>query len=781
MKPFHRYDWLGYVLVAGFLLIGCYTPEPEAPPVEAEDTTAGMPVQSVAFSPAPVDLAPGMDWLDAYRAPTVEEMFNNVATHIRFEPYSGLLRGATNTVIAGAGNSLDQAVLLATLLEDEVVAYRFAQGTLSDVQAAELIDSLYPHNLPPLPFSPDAFDLYQPLADMDLLSTAGPHYWLEVKTDANSDWLVLDPTFPGMAIGQSPVPAARTFGTPPRDLMQTLTLTLKQETGTGVQSLGSVGGMVSELALRPLSIVLEGTPVRAQAEAPAVQQAPSGGLGGALGGALTGGGQQQETPPETPTEPGPIIGVDFCGYVEAVGQVRSIPLTKVRLVDPSSSITRQWIEFTYQRPGAPPRTIERTLYEAASTADQQPPPYRRYTLTIAAGPVPEAVLHEQRAQFQEQGEVEKWIEAARHLQAASPSEEGVAQARTLEQTLGEAAGHLLALTFASESDSLARRLGASMGVVAVYNQPRIFIVSSEAIDGEEARTRMSLDLRLDEVRALPYPEVPRTAAPLFHRTRGIQESALEGLVVERFTGVAEAATTINVVGRVAQAEVPLWHLTAKNKADLSQVESLPPLEVRRIERALDEGYEVILPIEAVTLAGAARWGWWQVDPATGAFVGVMEGGQHQAMAEILDTYMSYGPNAEEQQGYYMGLLAGAVATHGLIIQGILKYGGLNTNIKQQMADILKQLACSVCPDVGAADYTVELGGAFFERESCFEAPMGFEVGVGPSANPFESYCSGFGGGVACSASFLLSNYGGPETEGAVEVGPDNYEITCEDD
>jgi hypothetical protein len=563
--------------------------------------------------------------------------------------------------------------------------------------------------------------------------------------------------------------------------MQTLTFTLMQETGAGVKALGSAGGMVSEMALRPLSIVLEGTPVRAQAESPTTQQPPSGGLGGALGGALTGGGQQQEPTPETPSEPGPIIGVDFSGYVDVVGQVRSIQPTQVRLADPSSSIKRQWIEFTYQQPGASPRTIERTLYEAASTSDQQPPPYRRYTITIAPGPVPEAVLHEQRAQFQEQGDVAHWIDAARQLQTAVPSEEGVEKARTLEQTLGEAAGHLLALTFASESDSLARRLGASMGVAVVYDQPRIFIVSTEAMDGEEARTQISLDLRLDEVRALPYPEVPRTAASLFQRTRGIQESALEGLVVERFTGVAEATTTLNVVGRATQDEVPLWHLSSDNRGELAQIAALSPLEARRIERALDDGYEVILPIEAVTLAGVPRWGWWQVDPATGAFVGVMEGGQHQAMAEILDTYMSYGPNAEEQQGYYMGLLAGAVATHGLIIQGILKYGGLNTDIKQQMANILKQLACSVCPDVGAADYTVELGGALFERESCFEAPMGFEVGVGPSANPFESYCSGFGGGVACSASFLLSNYGGPETEGAVEIGPDNYEIACEDD
>jgi hypothetical protein len=42
---------------------------------------------------------------------------------------------------------------------------------------------------------------------------------------------------------------------------------------------------------------------------------------------------------------------------------------------------------------------------------------------------------------------------------------------------------------------------------------------------------------------------------------------------------------------------------------------------------------LIVPERAIELAGAPRYGWWRVDPATGQALGVMSTGRGQGMAE----------------------------------------------------------------------------------------------------------------------------------------------------
>ena len=71
-----------------------------------------------------------------------EAVFRFVADHVRYEPYSGLLRGPGTTYFGRAGNSVDQALLLAALLDESAVPYRFARGPLDEAASAGLIDSI---------------------------------------------------------------------------------------------------------------------------------------------------------------------------------------------------------------------------------------------------------------------------------------------------------------------------------------------------------------------------------------------------------------------------------------------------------------------------------------------------------------------------------------------------------------------------------------------------------------------------------------------------------------
>lgn len=75
-----------------------------------------------------------------------------VRDEIAFEQYPGLLRGPQGTLMSRAGNALDQAVLLAKLLNDSGYEARIARGTLQPEQSRRLLGEML--RRPRLPTSP---------------------------------------------------------------------------------------------------------------------------------------------------------------------------------------------------------------------------------------------------------------------------------------------------------------------------------------------------------------------------------------------------------------------------------------------------------------------------------------------------------------------------------------------------------------------------------------------------------------------------------------------------
>lgn len=69
----------------------------------------------------------------------IAKIFRFVADEIAYAPYSGALRGATGTLWARGGNSVDKALLLGALLDEAMVTYQFAMGALDDRAAASLL------------------------------------------------------------------------------------------------------------------------------------------------------------------------------------------------------------------------------------------------------------------------------------------------------------------------------------------------------------------------------------------------------------------------------------------------------------------------------------------------------------------------------------------------------------------------------------------------------------------------------------------------------------------
>ncbi|MCT8328894.1 hypothetical protein [Albidovulum sediminis] len=68
-----------------------------------------------------------------------EEVLDWVRQNIAFQQYAGLLRGPDGTLLAGAGNALDQAVLVAALLGDAGYQTQVVRGRLSEGDARALV------------------------------------------------------------------------------------------------------------------------------------------------------------------------------------------------------------------------------------------------------------------------------------------------------------------------------------------------------------------------------------------------------------------------------------------------------------------------------------------------------------------------------------------------------------------------------------------------------------------------------------------------------------------
>jgi uncharacterized membrane protein len=97
---------------------------------------------------------PGADPSDtASRAKSLgsdpQKTFEFLRDQIGVEPYDGVLRGARGTLMAGAGNALDRALLARDLLEAQGQTTRLVSGQLPEEQAHNLLDRFLRADSPP--------------------------------------------------------------------------------------------------------------------------------------------------------------------------------------------------------------------------------------------------------------------------------------------------------------------------------------------------------------------------------------------------------------------------------------------------------------------------------------------------------------------------------------------------------------------------------------------------------------------------------------------------------
>ncbi len=695
-------------------------------------------VLSAAEAPLPGDTP-----LQALRALDLDDAFAEVATGIRFEPYPGILRGPRGTVLARGGNAADQALLLADVLRAKGYRVRFVRGKLEGGNLDILTRGIYPPDVPELNLAKEYLP-YNPGADNALRALIADHLWLEVD-QGDGSWLPLDPSFPRATIGAAYATPGSRHDALPDELYQRIVLTLHEETAAGdTRDLGRLEARTAELGLRQLSLLILG--VR-QLKAPEEDRQKGGGAGGLFGSALS--GKQGDPEPAAAAVEARPVGRLYRRTLRRDGEATELEPSLVLDDEDATRIRREWLEIAVHAPGQEPRVVSRDLYvsDAPSIGGAAPQPYRRYSLGVVPGPIDVAAVREYAGSLAEEVDLDASrarIDAIDHTDAGAAASEAL----SVNEKVGPLAAHLAALGFAGESDEMTRRIAFNNGVTFAQAVPRIIIVSVEG--GEASDYRVALDLRLDEVAAWPYPGFARRAAEHFQSARGLQNTMLEGKFLERILGVRQTANTAELVAGIEGGPSAMLVFEAGQEGRLDEIEGLSLYARRLIAQSLAAGHEVIVPRRPVEIAGRARFGWWERDPATGRVVGVMDDGLHQAMTSYSLNTTEIGLN--DDMGFVIGMIIGATGTEFLIAAKMLEYGEVTDQLIADVEAQVERLKCLSCPK---AEASVSAGASF--GDSCYKVEKKVEAGASVSAG---SFCEKYVAGMACASSMILNGLKG---------------------
>ena len=120
---------LGGLLFSGFDWPALRAETGTIPPITVPEGSTAVPERLLVTV---ADKAAELDY-------DTQRIFEFVRDEIVYEPYSGVLRGASGTLRSGAGNAADQAVLLAALLGEARVVTRFVEAPLDEATSTRLI------------------------------------------------------------------------------------------------------------------------------------------------------------------------------------------------------------------------------------------------------------------------------------------------------------------------------------------------------------------------------------------------------------------------------------------------------------------------------------------------------------------------------------------------------------------------------------------------------------------------------------------------------------------
>jgi hypothetical protein len=672
---------------------------------------------------------PGKDW---------EETFKFVRDSIRTEPSRFPLKTTEGVRWGRSGNSLEKALLLAQLLEDNGTKAQIAEGELNGAAAAELLGSMFPAG-ETFSYKKDV-PISAPVEEPGLLEAVKRHFWVQVES--GGDWVDLDPSFPGAEPGQAFAPVNETFEPSDEALKTRVSIVLESTEGDSgePQPVLSWEGSLEEVANQPVSLSVVAEFQKADAEQEKEDEEEGGAVGGVFGG--LGGGKKAK--PKKSAAGEKVI-------YNAVLTVRGEGVADGQFGLEKKPVSRLALQMKCETQDEVVSEAERILFEKTERSGELPL-FQRHAILITGNRIPAEAWQSQLKEVSDESllaDVKSRVEEIKKsLKSKKFNRETLEKSAALEEKLGPEVGHLLNMIFASTSDDQCEKEAAALAVSTYYLVPRILISS---FAGDQEKSEASLDLRQDRIEAVPVPGQALNMRQTFYYGRGVIESILEGKLLELLTS-HRALTTAALMQEAAQKNIPIRTYSSLEKDSLKKIN--PPDEVaKKLSVALDSGRIVVIPEKGIEWEGQKRWGWWDIDPQTMETVGVMDTGLHQAVLQrtILE---SEGP-LESKMGFVIGAMTGAIDTYWMLSAMVLKYGELSKAALEEAKAYMKDINGVMCPGF-EKKISVGVGVTAVEMEDCFK--LGYEIKAEAGIEIKQGWCENFAKGFACASTTILNYY-----------------------
>jgi hypothetical protein len=573
-------------------------------------------------------------------------IFEFVRDQIGYEVYTGALRGPRGTLLAMAGNSVDKAAVLATLLQQSGQRARYARGSLADVRARLLVESLWvarpstapseSATSPSLKAAADAMldGLQKDFAIVrdqvraagvgpgrgvtdteTLVKEASRHYWVQWWSEGH--WVDLDPSFRDAVVGRAYAPADEMTDALPDSVYHRVELRVQLEEQDGDHSSRRVilrhNARAADLSGVDLVLIHRAEawsgPLRSYQDALASGIASTGRVKPVL---LTGpvawtaGAPFFARPPQASGMEG------MSAMLRGAGTRNTTPIATMEIV-----------EIDFIDPQGQKETVVREIFDLAGPARRAASrPLTAEELNQRAGDRARDLATDVYSLLVLTGGVDAW-HAGSTLPDSVPPEPRAALRR-------------LGVAFAMVSDGLASRMERADGnVVRFYpDSPRLLVAELTQRAGKQ---RVALDLRRDRARAVAQrPDAASAHSAVL--ARGVVEGVIERALSEWMAVSFSAQPGVWTVGmstsalfaRARTAGVPILVLPR----DKERLDASVPDDARaRLQADVDRGYLAVVPQRPIPVDGAARIAWWQIDPRTGTTVAVTDDGLHQVSVE----------------------------------------------------------------------------------------------------------------------------------------------------
>ena len=633
----------------------------------------GVPLRQPGSAAIQADPVADLAWKLEY---DVDKMFRYVADDIRYEPYPGILRGAAGTLAAGAGNSVDKALLLATLLDDSQIPVRFARGSLDVTTTARIVDALATDlagaqqaALDPLErgldqlaaaASPAPEPDGSPAADAqeaatiatqasqgfelartrvhdtvtmlsDALGGAGitlpsgngaslpaaeiaDHTWVEVAN--GTSWKDLDPTLAAAQAGAVLTTPSEIIDRLPDDLRYGLRFDVLVERVQGDQLVTD-----SVLTDDEFADQVAGVPVMFGHATPSSLRRLGISLNTLLGEGWIDYRPTLEIGGRSLVADGSIAFPIPGGATDVFGSETSPGAGPV-----DGEATAEWLQVTVTPPGSDPEVARRTVF------DRLPADVRHAGAPTVASVEPISLVDLDGTGAADYPP----MRGVTAFAIATGPTSAVPVLTASDDGLG-----MFALAYHHLRDALGTDIALAEGARTFVNGPNIVSVSVDVDPNATAadirgHVRVGLDIWLRSHGVLPLVGASMTAGTA-EIVAGVTDHVAERFALEALADGRDGPPAEVGVGAVFEAAAAQGVPTIVLRGTVPEVLPYGPLATGSIDAAIAAGDVVVIPAKPVQLGGAERVGWWAVDPRTGATTDTMDDGTGAAMAEYETT------------------------------------------------------------------------------------------------------------------------------------------------